>query len=105
MYIWLALSVTPFHEDTLSFVVGMDITKEKKNLDAIEMQNRKLAEIAWEQSHVVRAPLARMMGCIHLLEQTDEYSQKLLESVKSSAHELDRIIKTIVAKAEELKHV
>ncbi|MFN3298698.1 MAG: response regulator, partial [Sediminibacterium sp.] len=33
----------------------------EKNLASIELQNKALREISWIQSHVVRAPLARMM--------------------------------------------
>lgn len=40
----------------------------EKNLAAIELQNKALREISWIQSHVVRAPLARMMGAIALLD-------------------------------------
>ncbi|MFK5073451.1 hypothetical protein ACI4BE_28395, partial [Klebsiella pneumoniae] len=34
----------------------------------IEAQNEKLRNIAWTQSHIVRAPLARILGIINFIE-------------------------------------
>ncbi|WNH12458.1 response regulator [Thalassobellus suaedae] len=76
-----------------------DVSDKIKHTSAIEEQNNKLKEIAWIQSHVVRAPLARMMGLIDLLslsedEVSDEVSYCLKEIIKSSV-ELDKIINDI----------
>jgi hypothetical protein len=38
---------------------------------AIEEQNQKLQHIAWTRSHIVRAPLARMMGIVVNLIRLD----------------------------------
>lgn len=103
-YKWIAWSVTNFLDEDLSFAVGKDISAFKENLEALELQNRKLAEIAWEQSHVVRAPLARLMGCIQHLEASDEHREMLLTNIKSSANELDEIIKNIVSRSELIKN-
>src|SRR5665213_195306 len=43
-------------------ILANDITERIKYIGAIEKQNEKLREIAWIQSHIVRAPLARMLG-------------------------------------------
>ena len=48
-------------------VFTCDITKQKLQTSALESQNRRLMEIAWVQSHEVRAPLARLMGLVQLL--------------------------------------
>jgi PAS domain S-box-containing protein len=70
------------------------------------LQNEKLKEIAWAQSHIVRAPLARMMGLINLL-QIGEYGDLGLEGVlthiRSSADELDKVVKDIVHKADKIQ--
>lgn len=104
-YRWFAWSVTPFFEEGLSFAAAMDITEQMNYLEAIENQNTRLAEIAWEQSHVVRAPLARMMGCINALENSSEKREDYLQFIKSSAAELDEIIRSIVAKSEKIRHL
>ncbi len=82
-------------------VLATDITERYNHIKAIEAQNEKLRKIAWTQSHVVRAPLARMMGLIDLLkEDSPSVDQKereqLLEHVFQSATEFDEIVRNIV---------
>jgi PAS domain S-box-containing protein len=80
----------------------------KKSNELYKLQNEKLKEIAWTQSHIVRAPLARMMGLINLLE-LGEYGdlglEGVLEHIKSSADELDKVVKEIVNKADKLQRL
>jgi signal transduction histidine kinase len=69
------------------------------------MQNRKLMEIAWVQSHEVRAPLARIMGLIQLVSRYPDENinlQDALSHIMQSAKELDEIIRKIVRKTEEI---
>lgn len=94
------------------FGVFQDITEEQmlvnslnetnhqlqKNIVAIANQNKTFRKIAWQQSHVVRAPLSRILGVADLLQNIslDETEQRfLLESIAQSAAELDQIIKDI----------
>ena len=87
-------------------VLAIDITERITYITAIEKQNKQLKEIAWIQSHVVRAPLARMMGLIDLLKgfsNTEAEREQLLGYVMDSAHELDHIIRDISAKTEMIK--
>ena len=76
-----------------------------KRLEAIEEHNKKLQEIAWMQSHVVRAPLARIMGLINLLNNnsTEVNTTELLNYISISANELDDVIRAIVNKAEQIE--
>ena len=105
-YRWFAWSVTPFLKEGLQFGVGKDITEYKEQVKSIKGQNQKLAEIAWEQSHVVRAPLSRLMACVAYLEEeeeeNEEHREEVLESIKASAHELDDIVQAIVKKTENI---
>lgn len=96
-------SVTPYMSGELHFAVGRDITETKKQMQAIQEQNKKLAAIAWEQSHVVRAPLTRLLACVEYLEETKENSADILSSVKSSAYEIDSVIKEIIKKTEKVE--
>lgn len=69
----------------------------------IETQNNNLKEIAWTQSHLVRAPLARIIGLINILQHhytKEENIEELLSYIKDAGEELDSIIKEIVRKAE-----
>jgi PAS domain S-box-containing protein len=81
-----------------------DITDSINYILAIEDQNARLKDIAWIQSHVVRAPLSRIMGLIEMIKNlpTDrQLNSELLEHILSSAHELDRVIRDIVRKTEQ----
>ena len=83
----------------------LDITEYKKQTEALELQNQKLMDIAWVQSHQVRAPLARLMGLVQLLSRYPEGDVDLKDSLKfimDSANELDEIIRKIVRKTEEI---
>jgi PAS domain S-box-containing protein len=73
--------------------------------EELREKNMKLEEIAWVQSHKVRAPLARIMGLIDLI--TNHYTEEtntdeLLKYVLFSAKELDAMIMEIVKKTEEV---
>lgn len=76
-----------------------DISERVAHIKSIEEQNKKLRDIAWKQSHIVRAPVARIMGLINLLsdEKTlNDETNSLLKYIEESALELDSIIKSIV---------
>ena len=77
-------------------------------MQAIEEQNKKLKEIAWIQSHVVRAPLARIMGLVDLLSEQhsneDIDNSQIIEAIASSANELDQIIRKIVQNTENVQN-
>lgn len=83
----------------------LDVTEQKKQTEALEIQNQKLMEIAWVQSHEVRAPLARIMGLIQLLDRYPKDNvdrDEALTHILQSARELDAIIRRIVRKTEEI---
>jgi PAS domain S-box-containing protein len=87
----------------------LDVTQSTALMEAVKEQNRQLKEIAWVQSHVVRAPLARIMGLVNMLELENEevpLDEKELKDVlrhlSDSAHELDRVIQKIVRKSEQV---
>ncbi|UJP64528.1 PAS domain-containing response regulator [Mongoliitalea daihaiensis] len=98
-----------FNGKSAKIVLINDITFKARYIEAIETQNEKLKEIAWIQSHVVRAPLSRMMGLIGLLELEEESDnlsadqKELVQFIKDSAGELDGIIREITIKTEQIK--
>jgi PAS domain S-box-containing protein len=80
-----------------------DITERNNYIRAIEEQNRKLKDISWTQSHVVRAPLTRIMGLVNVLMTVPAGSvdsSEVLEYIMISANEFDDIIKGMVKNAE-----
>lgn len=71
----------------------------------IETQNEQLRNIAWTQSHVVRAPLSRILGIIDLIDDpnTKEDMSFWLEQLKISTLEMDDVVKKIVEQTQRLK--
>lgn len=97
----------PSVETPALLVIFSDITERKNNRRAIEEQNRVLRQIAWEQSHVVRGPVSRLMCLADAIETADFQiiSQKeMLDGIVQSAQELDDIIRDISDKANRLLH-
>jgi PAS domain S-box-containing protein len=82
-----------------------DITERMNYIQEIEQHNRRLKEIAWTQAHLVRAPLARIMGIADLLKSGGndlDTSNRLLDFLETSAVELDQIIKAIIRKSQQV---
>jgi PAS domain S-box-containing protein len=106
---WVNFSISPVANErgwhTHWIAIERDVTVIKKYINAIETQNVKLREIAWDQSHTVRAPLARMMGIVSLLRDfkldTLEFNV-WIDHFKDLASEFDNIIKDIVNKAQTI---
>ncbi len=106
---WMSFSMSPVPDEKGQFshyvFIMRDITERREYLNLLKQQNKKLKEIAFTQSHVVRAPLARLMGIVNLLNNTksvDDDFPDLLESINSSAKELDQIIHVIAGKASQV---
>ncbi|CAM4338999.1 PAS domain S-box protein [Gillisia hiemivivida] len=97
--------ITDEKTNTIRIIGAMqDITEIQNYIQTIEDHNSRLKDIAWTQSHVVRAPLARIMGLVDLIQSypdVDEQSQ-LLEHINTSAKELDDIIRNITRKTEDV---
>lgn len=79
-----------------------NITTERERLRRTEKQNEQLKEIAWAQSHHVRAPLARIMALSELLKGYVfiPKQQEVINYLAASAFELDEAIKAIIKKTE-----
>jgi PAS domain S-box-containing protein len=81
-----------------SIVIATDITERLRYVKAIEQQNEKLHEISWMQSHVIRAPLARIMGLIPMFidpKATIKEKLNIGKYLVVSANEMDKVIKNI----------
>ena len=85
-------------------VIGalQDITERINHIQAIEVQNKQLNEISWMQSHLVRAPLAQIIGLVELINYDEEDLSKkiLLDKLTTSANDLDSVITEIVRKSK-----
>lgn len=98
----------------IRMVGAMNDITERKNFEIsrnnyvkqIEAQNAKLKNIAWTQSHIVRAPLARMLGIMNFIEDNNKNPDEIsvwIKHLRDSANELDTIIKDMVDKAQHIE--
>ncbi len=104
---WMNLAIAPVVDSTGIYThwicIERDITERMNHIQKVEDQNERLREIAWTQSHVVRAPLARIMGLVEILpkyESFDKIPKEIFPHILNSARELDNIIRDIVLKTE-----
>lgn len=82
----------------------IDVTGSVNKMQKIEQQNQKLREITWIQSHIVRGPLATLMGLTSMLQENDLLAterEEMLAGITACANKLDKVIHDIVKKAEE----
>lgn len=79
-----------------------DITKQHQKEQILKSLNEKLIEISWMQSHIIRAPLTRIMGIVQLIKEVklaDSDRDEALNYLLISAYELDEVIKNITDKS------
>ncbi|MEB2775574.1 PAS domain-containing protein [Algoriphagus sp. D3-2-R+10] len=84
----------------------LDVTASREQLEKIKKQNEKLREIAWLQSHVIRAPLARILSLIYLMKEHEgggKSTGEIFDLISASAEELDNVILEIINKTEAVK--
>lgn len=105
---WVKAYISPVEnsQGVITNFIGVeeDITLQKETLSTLENKNKRLAEIAWEQSHLVRAPLARILGMVNLFQNdfiSNEEKAMYLNYLKVSAEELDAVIKAIAIKTND----
>ena len=94
-----------FQGQQARLALAIDVTDRLARIREIEDQNRRLQEIAWIQSHIVRAPLARILGLCHCLEKypgSATENAQLLGHIVESAQELDEVIRDIVSRTEKV---
>lgn len=90
------------HPDGI-FCIGNDITEFmeaslnlEKTEESLKVAQVTLEEIAYIQSHVVRKPIANILGLALLLEgmDLDENLKSIIEMITTSTKELDEVIIT-----------
>jgi len=81
----------------------LDITESRNRLAEIEDKNRRLREIAFQQSHLFRAPLARVKGLIELYNYSETAADKeeVMNFISESIEEMDHVIREIVSNTAE----
>jgi PAS domain S-box-containing protein len=102
---WVQTTVSPVEIDGKAdkyVAIFIDITDRKKQEEMIRRQNNRLKDIAFASSHLIRAPLANILGLTELLDESDKAANKeIVAHLKSSAHKLDETIKEMVSQSTQ----
>ncbi|MCD6068992.1 MAG: sensor protein [Bacteroidetes bacterium] len=83
----------------------IDISERKQAEQRIAVQNKRLCDIAFLQSHQVRQPVANILGLINLFDLQDPanpINAEILMKLKTAARNFDSIIHDITGKATNL---
>lgn len=82
---------------------------EKKRSDKkLKIQNEKLLEIAFLQSHQVRAPIAQILGLYNLFnfnDYSDPMNAEIFDKMKDTAKSLDNVVREIVQNTTEIREI
>jgi PAS domain S-box-containing protein len=94
-------NVIRFEGKEARLVLATDVSERINYIQKIEQQNHDLKEIAWIQSHMVRAPLANIMSLTEfLIKYPGEDTQETLNFLNDSSQKLNMAIQSIVGQAE-----
>jgi PAS domain S-box-containing protein len=88
-----------------AIIVATDITEEIEHQKIIEKQNEELKNITWIQSHLVRAPVAKILSIVKETsweELNKDERNFLFKGLNESATELDGITRQIIGKSEAI---
>lgn len=104
---WIRYTLTPVREGEQMVgicITGRDVTARKLYLRSVEEQNKTFREISWMQSHLVRAPLARILGLLPMLTDAADIAERneILKYLLLSARDLDEIIGQITEKSNRM---
>lgn len=111
---WIEISFFPVYDNTGELMGvalnGKDIETRKRAELKIEMQNKRLMEIAFAQSHTLRRPIANMLGLWDLL--TTEFNgvvfdeirvREILQMMGKTIQETDDVIRQIVNATKQIE--
>lgn len=93
--------LTPAGEPDGIFCIGYDITQFRLAKAEIDQKRKLLDQIGWEQSHLIRKPVANIIGLVNVLDksQMDQNQRTIYQMILESALELDEQIIAIVNKS------
>lgn len=80
-------------------IASVNITDQKLHQEEIKKHTSRMREIATIQSHEIRRPLANVIGLVDLIDmraKSLEENEQILNYLKVSARELDKLITRIV---------
>ncbi|WP_420317007.1 hypothetical protein [Ekhidna sp.] len=77
-------------------IINQNLENEvQKRTKKVYEQNQKIRQFSYSNSHLTRAPVARLIGLADLLADDPETNKELLKEIKLSTIEVDKIIREI----------
>jgi len=92
---WLRVSVYPDKNGII--IYGQDVSQIKKI-------THRLKKIAWYQSHLVRGPLASILGLVRLFDKenlTNPFNAEIIDHLETVSKKLDQAVSTIVQESTD----
>lgn len=92
---------TEFRNDSARLVLTFDVTERVHAEERLLKQNERLADIAWFESHKLRAPIARLLGLLNVINMRDPLhpeNQTVLQHVQQTGTELDQLVRQLSIK-------
>ncbi len=96
---WVQTTVSPIEINGRTekhVAIFIDITDRKQHEAMIRQQNERLKDIAFASSHLIRAPLANILGLTDLLNEEIQPDHEIIAHLKSSAKKLDDVVRDLV---------
>lgn len=78
----------------------------KQRTEELEAQNKRLSDYAFINSHLLRAPLSRILGLINLIDHDKSLKEhEIVDLLRKSGDELDQVIKKITDALNDGNHL
>lgn len=90
----------------VDMLLATNVSSKIKQGRIIEIQNQRFDNIAWTQSHIVRAPVARLMALINIFRNgmiDDSERRAILDHIYESAEEIDELVRGIALASNNAK--
>jgi signal transduction histidine kinase len=109
-FTWLQISFTAHYNELgklKGVSVGANSIDDKKRMAHLqEKYVQRLDELAWDSSHLLRAPVANMKGIVSLIAQNEiqlsqEEKEQLIAHMSDELNDLDQVIRDMVGKARK----
>ncbi len=109
-FTWMQIDFTAHYNELgklQGVSVGVTDIDEKKRMTYLQQKYvQRLDELAWDSSHLLRAPVANMKGIVNLIGQKDiqlskEEKEQLISHMSDELDDLDNVIRDMVGKARK----
>ena len=82
--------------------VAEDISNLVKLQNELSLKAHQLELISWKNSHMVRGPIASIIGLVNLIEEeiTSPHNRQVFEYIKQVLEKLNSVIREIITEAD-----